>query len=76
MIYVDKKGHLISNTAIDELHEFARKIRLKRAWFQDKQIPHYDLTTKRKILKAIEAGANLVTPSELVTKFRKGLFYD
>ncbi len=42
--------HLVSNDSLDELHRFARKIGLKRSWFQKngiKGIPHYDVTSQR-----------------------------
>jgi hypothetical protein len=42
---------------LDELHEMAAKIGMKREWFQDDQrLPHYDLTVSRRI-KAVQAGA-------------------
>ena len=46
-----------SSGDINELHLIARKIGLKRAWFQDRPgFPHYDLVpTKRE--KALSAGA-------------------
>ena len=47
--------HLLSED-LDELHMLAKKIGLKRAWFQDHGTPHYDLN-KSKRLRAIEAGA-------------------
>jgi len=68
MIFVDvllpyggsrKWCHLISDAGDEELHEFARKIGLKREWFQNKRIPHYDITgSKRKI--AVGLGATEV----------------
>jgi len=43
--------------SLTELHEVARKIGLKRSWFQDKQFnPHYDLTGRMRE-RAIKAGA-------------------
>lgn len=65
MIYVDDKGHMIADS-LNELHTFAKSIGLKREWFQDKRIPHYDLTTKRMISKAIINGANKVTQRQIV----------
>lgn len=47
--------HMYADT-LDELHAFAKKIGMKRAWFQDKRVPHYDLN-KSKHLKAIAQGA-------------------
>lgn len=77
MIYIDKKGkngwsHLISND-IEELHEFAEKIGLKRIWFQNKpKKPHYDVKgVVRK--KAIENGAIEVSTKELIIILNKNL---
>ena len=40
-----------------ELHEFAARIGMRRAWFQDHpSLPHYDLTETRRAA-AIDAGA-------------------
>jgi hypothetical protein len=47
--------HMYADT-LDELHAFAKKIGLKRAWFQDKRLPHYDLN-KGRHAAAIKAGA-------------------
>lgn len=46
---------------IAALHDFAKKIGLKRAWFQDhKLVPHYDLTPGRHS-QALAHGAVLVS---------------
>ena len=72
-IYIDGT-HMISDVGLDELHEFAKKIGLKRCWFEGvrKKHPHYDLvnakkiplvckvTKKKFIEKSIENGAILV----------------
>jgi len=43
--------------SLEELHEFADKIGMKRSWFQDhKRLPHYDLVPIRRA-KALEMGA-------------------
>lgn len=65
MIYVDEfppgwgkwsgGGHMTCSD-IDELHAMAARIGLRRAWFQDKSFPHYDLTKSKRAL-AIAAGA-------------------
>jgi hypothetical protein len=47
--------HMYADT-LDELHAFAKKIGLKRAWFQDKRVPHYDLNARRHAA-AIKLGA-------------------
>lgn len=56
-------GHLLA-TDLDELHTLAATIGLKRAWFQDKTFPHYDVTRPKR-LKAIELGAVQIEIGEL-----------
>lgn len=41
---------------LDELHEMADAIGVSRRWFQDKSIPHYDVS-KSKREEAIKLGA-------------------
>ena len=67
--------HLIGDTE-EELHAFAQRIGLKRTWFQDRGMSHYDLTEKRRAM-AIEAGAQEINRRELVAKvraYRQGKF--
>jgi len=69
MIMVDSRkapAHMTTDADLTELHRFALSIGLKKRWFQNKRIPHYDLTTTRKIDTALQNGAELVTPRELV----------
>ena len=66
LIYCDKIGHLVSDTSLPELHEFAQNIGLKREWFQDKSLPHYDLLGTRMNKRAVTAGAKLVDARTLV----------
>jgi hypothetical protein len=47
--------HMYSDS-LEELHAFAKKIGLKREWFQDKRVPHYDLNASRHAA-AIKKGA-------------------
>lgn len=56
--------HMIADT-VAELHDFAKRIGLKREWFQPRSRPHYDLSRSRRIL-ALQAGAREVTRKELV----------
>lgn len=52
-----------------ELHAFAKKIGLKKEWYQNKGgHPHYDLTTKRKINQALKAGAKQVQTKEILNR--------
>jgi hypothetical protein len=56
-------SHLLGSD-LDELHAFAESIGLRRYWFQDKRIPHYDVSeTKRQ--KALQKGAVAIACSEL-----------
>lgn len=53
-----KKGscHLSADT-LDELHAFAKKLGLKRSWFQNhKLLAHYDLVPSKRD-QAIKLGA-------------------
>ena len=48
--------HMFADT-LDELHKIAKKIGLKRSWFQNKgSAPHYDVCKSKRIL-AVNAGA-------------------
>jgi len=67
MIYVDKLRnwpnkkakwcHLLSDEGEEELHTFAKRIGLRRKWYQgQRDLPHYDLSPGFRE-KAVEAGA-------------------
>jgi hypothetical protein len=59
--------HLISDS-IQNLHAFAESIGLKRHYFHGvrKKHPHYDLTNPKVLLRAIAAGARVVSSKEIV----------
>ena len=60
-------AHLTADT-LEELHAFAARIGLKRAWFQDKGlVPHYDLAPSRHEA-ALAAGAVFVPAREQAEK--------
>jgi hypothetical protein len=77
--YVDKlahngwrlgaNSHLISDT-LEELHELALRIGMKRAWFQPRSSPHYDLTASRRAA-AIKLGAVELDRSAFVAKIQE-----
>ena len=68
MIYTDKV-HLIADS-IDELHEFAKEIGLKREWFQDNEKhPHYDIWGVM-VKRAIKKGAIVVSSKEIIQIFK------
>ncbi|NUP08370.1 MAG: DUF4031 domain-containing protein [Polyangiaceae bacterium] len=60
--------HLTADT-LDELHAMATKVGMRRAWFQEQSMPHYDLTEKRREA-AIAAGAVFVPGREQARKRR------
>jgi hypothetical protein len=60
-------GHLVSDTSLEELHRFAESLGLRREWFQEKSIPHYDLTGELYDL-ALKRGAKLVSSREIVRR--------
>src|SRR5882672_2781938 len=60
-------GHLVSDTSLEELHRFAESLGLRREWFQEKSIPHYDLTGEVYDL-ALERDAKLVSSREIVLR--------
>lgn len=60
-------GHLVSDSSLAELHEFAAALGLRREWFQEKSIPHYDVTGQAYEL-AIARGALLVSSREIVRR--------
>jgi hypothetical protein len=64
--------HLISDYSVDELHRFAVSIGLKRKWFQDHRIPHYDI--KGQMVEAVRRrGICFITTRELILAYRNGV---
>lgn len=52
----DQVCHLVADT-LEELHAFAARLGLKRAWFQEHHfLPHYDLTAGKRA-QAVALGA-------------------
>ena len=79
MIYVDQpihpwRGklwcHLVADD-LDELHDFATKLGLKRSWFQKHRIqPHYDITEAKRAI-AVSMGAKELTTEEMAERVIK-----
>lgn len=55
--------HLTTDGPLEELHVFAERIGMKRAWFQARSTPHYDLTPRLRE-RALLAGAAFVPARE------------
>lgn len=53
--FLKGSAHLTADT-LEELHAFAARLGLKRSWFQDKIVPHYDLSPQKHAL-ALRLGA-------------------
>lgn len=73
MILTDKI-HLITDGKIEELHEFAKSIDLKRCWFENHKFKHYNIKGE-KVKLALEKGAKLVTARDIVQVLTMGLKY-
>lgn len=80
MVYVDDAEHKFGRMimchmaadSIEELHEMADKIGIKRRWFQNKKrLPHYDICKQKRLL-AVSFGAVEVTSRDLVKIFPRG----
>lgn len=56
--------HLAADT-MEELHEFAVSLGLRREWLHDGRRPHYDLTAPKREL-ALARGAREVRSRELL----------
>lgn len=64
-----RMSHMVADS-LDELHDMAKAIGMKRAWFQPRSSPHYDVSVTRRA-RAIELGAIAVTARDLVRVIRK-----
>lgn len=61
--HTSRWSHLFCDGDLAELHRFAARIGMRRAWFQDwpaHRFPHYDVTAPKR-LAAVRAGAVEVT---------------
>jgi Protein of unknown function (DUF4031) len=59
--------HMVSDESVEELHEFAATIGLKRKSFQGASRPHYDLRPSKRRL-ALSMGAQEVGMRDLVRR--------
>jgi hypothetical protein len=65
----DSACHLFADS-VSELHKFARKLSLKRTWFQNNTVPHYDLAANKR-QQAVRFGATEVDDRAVVEIIRK-----
>lgn len=69
MTYTDGT-HLVSDN-LSELHNFAKRIGLKRQWFQNhKTHPHYDIWGGM-VKNVLDNGAVIVTSKEILLLSKK-----
>lgn len=60
--------HMVSDLNVEELHEFAKTLGMRRSWFQNRErFPHYDITANKRE-QAIKLGAASVTGRELIQR--------
>ena len=59
--------HMVSDASVEELHQFAARIGLKRKAFQSISRPHYDLRPSKRRL-AVSMGAEEVDMRDLVRR--------
>ncbi len=65
--------HMVTDGPLEELHQFAERMGMQRAWFQNKPgHPHYDLKPAGRA-RAIELGAKAVNIQELLEAIKRGL---
>lgn len=60
--FMSGSAHLEADT-LEELHAFARKLGLKREWFQPRSSPHYDLSPAKHAM-ALMRGAKFRSSRE------------
>ena len=54
--YGKKWCHLTTDGTVDDLHAFAALLGLRRSWFQDRGVPHYDIVPSVRA-RALALGA-------------------
>ena len=63
--------HLISDTSLEELHDFVGRMGFRRPWYHDHPVhPHYDLITHNTFSCALDLGARFVSSRQLVRAYR------
>ncbi len=64
-------AHMVSDDSLEELHQFASKLGLKKTSFQvtDLGFAHYDINIPKR-LKALDMGAVEAAPAEFIKASR------
>jgi hypothetical protein len=67
--YTDGKRHLICLPySIENLHEMADRLGIKRCWLHNGKMPHYDIPKTR--LKEIESQCEIVSSKQIMNIIR------
>lgn len=67
--YCDRMRHLICIPyTVENLHQMARDLGIKRCWYDPKPYPHYDIPKKR--IGEIQQKCNMISPKQLVDMIR------
>lgn len=61
-------SHMLADS-LEELHAMADRIGIRRAWFQPRSTPHYDVSREKRAL-AIAAGAKEIDRRQVVELIR------
>lgn len=62
--------HLVGDSE-NELHRFAKKVGLKRGWFQGKgRYPHYDILSKKILWRVVCEGIEICSGKDLIRKIK------
>lgn len=68
----DNKRHLVCIPyTIDNLHQMAESLNIKRCWFHNSNIAHYDIPKKRVL--EIMSKCEVVTPKQLVSMVKESV---
>ena len=60
--------HLLADS-VEELHDFAKELGLKKSYYRHKPLGHYDLTPNKQKL-ALKSGAEKISTREYLVRLR------
>jgi hypothetical protein len=61
--------HLFADADLEALHLLAQRVGMRRLWFQNEKVPHYDLVLSKRTA-AVEQGAIEVSVAQAAHLFR------